>query len=116
MLKAGFESAEIDKETRMLNETIVEAQSLLDAVAAALQQDAYLITEKEVKTIRGKASLLKTMALQASIHGASSPSLRASIKDATEALNTATEDFAAKRMDASVSRALAGKQIDTLEL
>jgi molecular chaperone HscA len=111
MLKAGFESAEIDKETRMLNETIVEAQSLLDAVAAALQQDAHLITEKEVKTIREKIA-----ALQANIHEASSPSSRMLIKDATEALNTATEDFAAKRMDASVSRALAGKQIDTLEL
>jgi molecular chaperone HscA len=107
MLKAGFESAEIDKETRMLNETIVEAQSLLDAVAAALQQDPHLITKIEEKTIREKID-----ALQAYIHGAS----RASIKDATEALNTATEDFAAKRMDASVSRALSGKQINTLEL
>jgi molecular chaperone HscA len=107
MLKAGYESAEIDKETRMLNETIVEAQSLLDAVAAALQQDAHLITEKEVKSIREKIDALRT-----NIHAAS----RASIKDATEALNTATENFAAKRMDASVSRALSGKQIDTLEL
>ena len=107
MLKAGFESAEIDKETRMLNEAIVDAQSLLDAVTAALQQDAHLIAEKEISAIRQKMH-----ALQANIHAAS----RASIKDATEALNTATEDFATKRMDASVSRALAGKQIDTLEL
>ena len=100
MLKAGFESAEIDKETRMLNEAIVEAQSLLDAVEAALQQDAHLLSNNEISAIREKID-----ALQGSIHAAS----RASISKATEALNTATEDFAAKRMDASVSRALAGK-------
>ena len=112
MLKAGFESAEIDKETRMLNEAIVEAQSLLAAVEIALQQDGNLIDKNEQKIIREKISALKNMALEANIHAAS----RASISDATEALNSATENFAAKRMDASVSRALAGKNLNTLEI
>lgn len=107
MLKAGFESAEIDKETRMLNEAIVEAQSLLAAVEIALQQDGDLIDKNEQKNIREKISVLQT-----NIHAAS----RASISDATEALNSATENFAAKRMDASVSRALAGKNLNTLEI
>ena len=35
---------------------------------------------------------------------------------ATEALNAATESFAAKRMDASVQRALAGQNIDAVNL
>ena len=107
MLKAGFESAEIDKETRMLNEAIVEAQSLLAAVEIALQQDGDLIDKSEQKNIREKIDVL-----QANIHAAS----RASISNATEALNSVTENFAAKRMDASVSRALAGKSLDNLNL
>jgi molecular chaperone HscA len=107
MLKAGFESATADKETRMLNETIVDAQSLLDAVAAALQQDAHLLNEKEINAIREKID-----SLRANIYAGH----RASIKDATELLNTATENFAAKRMDASVSRALTGKDLNTLDI
>ena len=107
MLKAGFESAEIDKETRMLNEAIVEAQSLLAAVEIALQQDGDLIDKSEQKNIREKIDVL-----QANIHAAS----RASISNATEALNSVTENFAAKRMDASVSRALAGKNLENLNL
>jgi molecular chaperone HscA len=111
MLKAGFESAETDKETRMLNEAIVDAQSLLAAIEIALQQDGNLLNEIEIKHIREKID-----ALQANIHAASSPSSRMLIKDATEELNTVTENFATKRMDKSITRALAGKQIDTLEL
>jgi molecular chaperone HscA len=107
MLKAGFESAATDKETRMLNEAIVDAQSLLAAIEIALQQDGDLIDKNEVKSIREKIDALK-----ANIHAGH----RASIKDATENLNTATENFAAKRMDKSITRALTGKQINTLEL
>jgi molecular chaperone HscA len=111
MLKAGFESAAEDKETRMLNEAIVDAQSLLAAIEIALQQDGNLLSENEIKEIREK-----TDALQSNIHAAASPSSRILIKDATENLNTATEHFATKRMDKSITRALAGKQINTLEI
>jgi molecular chaperone HscA len=111
MLKAGFESAATDKETRMLNEAIVDAQSLLAAIEIALQQDGDLLDKNEVKSIREKIT-----ALQTNIHAASSPSSRILIKDATENLNTATENFATKRMDKSITRALTGKQINTLEI
>jgi molecular chaperone HscA len=107
MLKAGFESAADDKETRMLNEAIVDAQSLLAAIEIALQQDGDLIDKNEVKMIREKIT-----ALQANIHAGA----RASIKDATENLNSATENFASKRMDKSITNALTGKQINTLEI
>ena len=105
MLKVGFESAETDKNARMLNEAIVDAQSLIAAIEAALQQDSNLLNVNEILEIR-----LKIDALQASIHAVAS----GAIKTATEALNIATEDFAAKRMDASVSRALAGKSVEDL--
>ena len=105
MLKVGFESAETDKNARMLNEAIVDAQSLIAAIEAALQQDSNLLNVNEIQEIR-----LKIDALQANIHAGTS----GAIKTATEALNIATEDFAAKRMDASVSRALAGKSVEDL--
>ena len=105
MLKVGFESAETDKNARMLNEAIVDAQSLIAAIEAALQQDSNLLNVNEIQEIR-----LKIDALQANIHAGAS----GAIKTATEDLNTATEDFAAKRMDASVNRALAGKNVEDL--
>jgi molecular chaperone HscA len=111
MLKAGFESAATDKETRMLNEAIVDAQSLLAAIEIALQQDGDLIDKNEHKLIREKIN-----ALQANIHGGANAESRALIKDAAESLNTVTENFASKRMDKSITRALTGKQINTLEL
>jgi len=42
------------------------------------------------------------------------PELRA-IKAASDALNRATEEFAARRMNASVRRALAGKSVANLD-
>ncbi len=107
MLKAGFESAEIDKETRMLNEAIVDAQSLIAAINAALEQDGDLLNTQEKQQI-----IAQIGALQTNIHAGAGDAIR----DATETLNTATEDFAAKRMDASVSRALAGKNLDEIDL
>ena len=105
MLKAGFESAETDKNARMLNEAIVDGQSLIAAIEVALQQDSALLNLSEIQEIRSKIDALRT-----NIHAGATDA----IKTATEALNTATEDFAAKRMDASVSRALAGKNVEDL--
>ena len=105
MLKAGFESAETDKKARMLNEAIVDARSLMAAIEAALQQDSDLLNANEIQEIR-----LKIEALQTNISADSNDVIRS----ATKALNTVTEDFAAKRMDASVSRALAGKNLENL--
>ena len=107
MLKAGFESAETDKNTRMLKEAIVDAQSLIAAINAALQQDGDLLNTTEIQLINTKID-----ALQANIHAGAGDAIR----DATEALNTVTEAFAGKRMDASVTRALTGKNLENLNL
>ncbi len=107
MLKSGFESAEIDKKARTLVETKVEAESLLAAIEAALEKDGDLLNTNEKQVI-----LAQMDALRAHIHAGDSHAIHAT----TEELNTATEDFAAKRMDASVSRALAGKNIDAVNI
>ena len=50
-------------------------------------------------------------ALRAALAGAE----HRAVKQATEALSRATDAFAARRMDASVRRALAGRRIASLE-
>ncbi len=107
MLKNSFLEAENDKNARMLQEAKVHAESLLAAIGAALEQDGNLLNSKEKQKITSQMD-----ALRANIHADAGDAIRAG----TEALNAITEDFAAKRMNASVSRALAGKNIDAVNL
>ena len=107
MLKSSFGAAESDKQARMLNEAKVDATSLIQAIKAALQQDAHLLSAAELQTIQTQLAAFEQLMQGDDAHA---------IHQATEALNVATEDFAAKRMDASVSRALAGKNLENLNL
>lgn len=108
MLKDSFGAAESDKQARMLREAVVDAQRLVEAIQAALAEDGdQLLTAEERATIQTHLD-----ALLALCQGTDSQA----VKQATEALNHATEAFAAKRMDASVQKALAGKNLDSLEL
>jgi molecular chaperone HscA len=107
MLKSSFGAAESDKQARMLNEAKVDALSLTLAIKAALQQDAHLLSAVEVQSIQTQLAAFELLTQGDDAHA---------IHQATEALNAATEDFAARRMDASVSRALAGKNLENLNL
>lgn len=107
MLQSSFGAAESDKNARMLGEAKVEAQSLILAIHAALQQDSHLLIETEHKAIEAQLRALEQLNQGQDANA---------IHQATEALNIATEAFAAKRMDASMSRALAGKDVNELEL
>jgi molecular chaperone HscA len=107
MLKDSFGAAETDKAARMLREATVDAQRLIEAIQAALAEDGALITQDERDTIQTHLDALHTLC-----QGTDSQA----INNGTEALNHATENFAAKRMDASVQKALAGKNLDSLEL
>ena len=108
MLKDSFGAAESDKAARMLREAVVDAQRLIEAIQAALAEDGdTLLSADERQQIQTHID-----ALQALCQGTDSHA----VKQASDALNHATEDFAAKRMDASVQKALAGKNLDSLEL
>lgn len=108
MLKDSFGAAESDKTARMLREAIVDAQRLAEAIQAALAQDGEaLLTPEERAQIQTHLDTLQTLC-----QGTDSQA----IQQATDALNHATEAFAAKRMDVSVQQALAGKNLDSLEL
>ena len=107
MLKSSFGSAETDKQARALAEAKVDALSLVNAINIALEQDGHLLSTEEKNAINGAITALENLLNTEDNHA---------IHDATEALNTATEQFAAKRMDVSVSRALAGQNIDEVNL
>ena len=107
MLKASFSSAEQDKNARMLAEARVSAGAIISSVNAALAADGHLISPAEQEIIKAEVQRLETLA-------AADDST--AINQAVDALNHATEAFAAARMNASVSKALSGKEINSLEM
>lgn len=108
MLKDSFGAAESDKAARMLREAVVDAQRLIEAIQAALAEDGdTLLSADERQQIQTHIDALLFLCQGTDSHA---------VKQASDALNHATEDFAAKRMDASVQKALAGKNLDSLEL
>jgi len=112
MLKSSFDSAEQDKQARALREAIVDAERLIEAINAALTQDSHLLSADEKSTIEAQVQALKTIS--------QGPDKNKQDKDiitqAVEALNQVTENFAGRRMDASVKQAFAGQDLNKLEL
>ncbi len=106
MLRDSFEHAQDDMVARALNEHRVDAQRLLDATRGGLDEDGSLLNLEERKEIEERIAHLEK--------ALSTPDPR-SIKAASDALNRATEEFAGRRMNASVRRALAGKSIANLD-
>lgn len=111
MLSAGIAHAEHDKNLRMLREAQVEARRLLDATEAALEEDGHaLLSKREWDAIWSRIYALAEILMLGDAN-----SIEA-LRDATEILNTETATFAARRMDASIRKALSGKQIESLSV
>jgi len=107
MLRESFEHAREDMHSRALHEAQVEANRLIEAVRSALAADSALLEASEREEIERRVA-----ALEGALGGADHRALRAG----TEALNKATDEFAARRMDAGVRRALAGRRIANLDV
>ncbi len=105
MLQESFSHATQDRDARALAEQRVEAESLLTALRAALDQDADLLTAAEREDLGARMAELER-SWNSTDHRA--------IKAAVEALNRASEPFAARRMDRAVSGALAGRKVDEM--
>lgn len=106
MLQASFSHAGEDKHARALREAQVEASGLLEAVVAALEKDgAELLDGAERQAIATHMASLRT-----ALEGQDTAMIRRDMN----VLNQATEVFAARRMDASVRRALTGHRLDEL--
>jgi molecular chaperone HscA len=107
MLKDGYNNASGDAFRRALREAQVEAQRLVEAVQSALKDDAHLLSALERAHV--DACIAK---LQAVMIGDD----RRAIDNAMDALSKGTAEFAARRMNQSVQRALAGKKVDEMTL
>jgi molecular chaperone HscA len=105
MLQDSFSSAEGDMQLRALREEQVEAERIVLATMAALEQDAELLSAAEQTDIDRLIEQLRASAKGEDHHA---------IKAAIDALAHATEDFAARRMDRSVRVALTGKKLDEI--
>ena len=105
MLRESFEHAREDVHARALAEFRVEGRRLIEATRSALDADKALLSSQELNEIEKAMTVLEAR-LAAPDHRA--------IKQAADALNRATDEFAARRMDAGIKRALAGRQIGSL--
>jgi molecular chaperone HscA len=106
MLQDGFASAQIDLKARALREEQVSAQRLLDAVQAALIADSGLLSDAERTAVdQAMATLQSTLSSEED-----SDVLRRAVDHAAKA----TDDFAQKRMNASIQKALTGKSVSEI--
>ena len=104
MLKDAFTHAKDDMRARALNEQLVDAQGLIAATRAAMAEDGALLSAEEIAVIDAAiADLEKLMA--GTDHSA--------VKRGIEALNAASTEFAQRRMDQNVRRAMAGQKLET---
>ncbi|MGO9445739.1 MAG: Fe-S protein assembly chaperone HscA, partial [Thiobacillaceae bacterium] len=106
MLKDAYTHAKDDMHARALNELRVDGTSLLEATLAALLADGdALLNHQERQVIETRVAELKRT-LDKEDHQA--------IRRAVEALNLATIEFAQRRMDTNVRRALTGHRLEEI--
>ncbi|MBV6474826.1 MAG: Fe-S protein assembly chaperone HscA [Rhodocyclaceae bacterium] len=107
MLKESIDHVGDDVQARNLREQQVEAGRLIEAVEAALAADGRLLRPGERADIDEEIAALKKR-IAGSDHRA--------IKAGIDSLNAATQDFAARRMDQGIKRALTGQKIVEFKL
>ncbi len=107
MLQDSFHNAGDDKVQRVLREQQVDAQRLLEAVEAAMDADGErLLDADERVAILAQMQLLRE--LMAGNDGLA-------IEQQTKRLTQVTDAFAARRLDATVKAALAGRSLNEIE-
>jgi molecular chaperone HscA len=106
MLQDSFSHAADDVQARALREELVDAKRLVEAVEAALAEDKHLLDEDELDVIQRKLIALKDLTETAK----DTQVLRRSV----ESLSKATDEFAARRMNESIKKALSGKKIEEI--
>ena len=107
MIKSSFDNAQEDLQARELAEQRVEADRVIESVIVALQADgAELLSTEEFHHIE---SVLKQLM------DVKQGSDRDAIAQGIKALDTATQEFAARRMNVSINKALTGKNLSDIE-
>jgi molecular chaperone HscA len=105
MLRDGFDHVQDDIAARTLAEQKVDAIRLIDATQAALTADGDLLDGAERAAVDTAVRALADVA-----EGDDTAALRAAV----DVLGRATDEFAARRMNRGIRRALAGRSIESL--
>ena len=106
MLKDSFSHANDDLEARKLREEQVEASRVIEALIAALQEDGdKLLSADEQAELRQAIDELAEIA-----KGDKQRAIKLKIED----VDKISAEFAQRRMDASIHKALAGHSVDEL--
>lgn len=105
MLHTAFANAQEDAADRQWRESRQDGETLLAAIAKALDEAGHLLAAAETATIAAAAAQLKKALTQED---------RDAVEAAIKTLNTASADFAARRMNADIKKALAGKKANHL--
>ncbi|MBQ4765725.1 Fe-S protein assembly chaperone HscA [Pectobacterium versatile] len=103
MITDSMLNAKEDVGARRLAEQKVEAARVLESLQSALVADAELLSHDEKGIIVAASEHLHTM-----MQGSDPVAIEAAIKT----VDQQTQEFAARRMDASIRRALAGHSVD----
>jgi molecular chaperone HscA len=107
MLQDSFKNAGDDKVARVLREQQVDARRLLEAVEAALLADGERLLDADER-LAIDAQIEQLRDLMAGSDGLA-------IEQQTKRLTQVTDAFAARRLDATVKAALAGRSLDEIE-
>ncbi len=108
MLRASMEHAREDMDARMLKEQQVEAKRVIEAIDAAMASDAeVLLSDEEIQQITAARNELAE-----ALNSDDTAAIKALIKQ----VEVVSDDYVAKRMNASVKQVLEGKQIDEVEI
>lgn len=105
MIKDSMTNAEGDMQARMLKEQQVEAARVIESVQAALVLDSRLLNSDEIVVIKGLIASLAQVSQSDDIKA---------IENALDKLSKGTDVFAERRMDNSISKALAGQSVDKI--
>ena len=105
MLKDSMSNAAEDMAARARAEAVVEAESLTDAVNAALELDSDLLEAEELQQIQQDI---------ADLQGCLKDGKAEDIRAAVTKLSHSTDNFAAKRMNRNIQRALTGQSVDNI--
>ena len=105
MLKDSMSNAAEDMAARARAEAVVEAESLTDAVNTALELDSDLLDAEELAQIQQDIA-----DLQGRLKDGNAEDIRAAVAK----LSHSTDNFAAKRMNRNIQRALTGQSVDDI--
>ena len=106
ILESSYENAESDMEIRSLKEAQVEAKQLVDSINSALESDRELLRVEQLSVLNSAMKHLSALL---------DSGTSVEIRSATEELNHLSNEFAAKRMDLHIGKALKGKIIDKMQ-